>query len=309
MSSANINSSPAIIHIGDALSVMKSIPSNSIDLCVTSPPYFMQREYGHPDQYGCESTLDLYLKNQMDVFREVHRVLKKTGSVWVVLGDKYDSNQNLIGVPWRFAFAMQDEGWILRNDVIWNKGRALPESVTNRVSRCHEYVFHFSLEKKYYFDHEAIMVAGKESSIPKSVGKSRTPKTPYNYGKIDNKRYDEGLLDDLESGNPYLVRRRSVWDALVIPSDSTKYKHSATFPEKLIEPIILSSCPLGGIVLDPYGGSGTSVVVAQNKNRTGHMIEINPTYADTARKRIEANGHKVRIIHHQRTNLDPSGSG
>ena len=295
---SNDNLPIAKIHVGEALKVLETIPSNSVDLVVTSPPYYGNlRDYGHPDQYGCEPTLEMYLANQVRLFTEVYRVLKPTGNLWINIGDKLESKSgNLIGVPWKLAFALQEAGWILRNDIIWHKPNPVPESMKNRFSRQHEYFFHFTKTKKNFFDFEAVMVP------PKTIGQKiykRNPKIPTLKtagGMADNAKYSAKRIAMREAGLPELVRRKSVWTVNVQQNNSRKFNHNATYPEELIEPVVLSSCPVGGRVLDPYGGSGTTVVVAQKYRRHGHMIELNPDYAKTAKKRIEDNGYTAYLM-------------
>jgi len=288
--------SSAYIYVGQCLNVLRSMPSNSIDLCVTSPPYYGNlRDYGHPDQYGQEPTLDQYLANQVAVFREVRRVLKPSGNLWINIGDKYD-NGNLLGVPWKLAFAIQADGWILREDVIWNKTNPVPESVRTRTTRSHEYLFHFAKNTEHYFDVESIMMKGKLEALRKKPSTKPIVKRTTNGGDLSAGKYMIQLLSDIAAGKEYLVRKRSVWDVAPASHDSRAFGHNAMYPEALIEPIILSSCPKGGWVLDPFGGAGTSVAVANRLGRNGRMAELNPEFAQTSKSRIEALGSKVVVV-------------
>jgi len=294
---SNVSGTPsAYIYVGQCLSVLRSMPSNSIDLCVTSPPYFGNlRDYGHPDQYGQEPSIEAYLANQVAVFSEVRRVLKPSGNLWINIGDKYD-NGNLLGVPWKLAFALQADGWILREDVIWSKTNPVPESVRNRTTRSHEYLFHFTKSRDNYFDVEAIMVRGKPQSLPKSPSKATAQQLTTNGGDLRAGNYAKKLLENIAAGQEYLVRKRSVWDIAVAAHDSRRFGHNAMYPEALIEPIIASSCPMGGCVFDPYGGSGTSVAVANRLGRNGRMSELNPEFAKISKSRIESLGSKVVVV-------------
>lgn len=293
-----------MIIIGDALTELKSLKEKSVNCCVTSPPYFGLRDYGHNGQLGLESTPGEYVNNLLEVFREVSRVLKDDGTLWLNLGDSYAGNgghkdknnigdlqqsnsgslgnsyrspgsvglkpKDLIGIPWRVAFALQEDGWYLRQDIIWSKPNPMPESVKDRCTKAHEYIFLLSKSGKYYFDHEAV----KEPSVTKEVQKS--------YHNPDNKKYDgipherwKHQFDGRDWGTAGMRNKRSVW---TVPVRPYKGAHFATFPPDLIEPCVLAGCPQGGIVLDPFFGSGTVGEIAQKNDRDFIGIELNPEY-------------------------------
>ena len=275
----------------DCLEGLKLLDDNSIDCCVTSPPYYGLRDYGVDGQIGLENTLEEYIKNLVIVFREVKRVLKDEGTLWLNLGDSYAGSgkvpaslkpKDLIGVPWRVAFALQENGWYLRQDIIWHKPNAMPESVKDRPTKAHEYIFLFSKSKHYYYDYEAI----KEPCVN---GDPNPPKGSKGVlGNMHQGRRKQDLV-----GKPQYTgfnarykpreyrNKRSVW---TIPTKPFKEAHFATFPEKLIEPCILAGCPVGGIVLDPFMGSGTTAQVALELQRNFVGFELNPKYIEIAGK-------------------------
>tara|TARA_R110002110_G_scaffold22315_2_gene86909 strand:- start:2761 stop:3762 length:1002 start_codon:yes stop_codon:yes gene_type:complete len=315
---------------GNCLDTISKIKPNSINTCVTSPPYWGLRDYntgtwiggdpncphmrktkigkncitGHKnmfdqnnvvgdaffksecsicgairkdDQFGLEETPEEFVENLVQVFREVKRVLRDDGTVWLNLGDSYSSGgrttttnqtlrgnkdygvtrpkpsegikpKDLIGIPWRVAFALQADGWYLRQDIIWHKPNPMPESVKDRCTKSHEYIFLLSKNEKYYFNNEVIKT--QSSSYFSEDGKAN---------------------------------KRSVW---TVNTYSYKEAHFATFPKDLIEPCVLAGCPMGGTVLDPFGGSGTTAVVAEENNRNSVICELNPDYIKIAKKRI-----------------------
>ena len=314
------------IKIGDCRDVLKTLPDKSVDCCVTSPPYWGLRDYqtgtweggdsnclhmrttkiskntatGHKamaqqgnvvsdaiyktkcpkcgavrkdKQIGLEETPEEYTKNIVNVFREVKRVLKDDGTLWLNLGDTYSSGgratttnqtlrgdkdygvtrpasskgikpKDLIGIPWRVAFALQADGWYLRQDIIWHKPNPMPESVQDRCTKAHEYIFLLSKSKNYYYDNDAI----KEKSLM-----------------------------------PETKNKRSVW---TVPVKGYKEAHFAVFPTELIEPCILAGCPKNGTVLDPFGGSGTTALVADRLGRKSTIIELNKDYISIADNRL-----------------------
>jgi len=249
---------------------LKMADAKSIDCCVTSPPYFGLRDYGHTGQLGNEAEPEDFVKKLADIFDEVKRTLTDTGTAWVNLGDSYGAKKQLLGIPWRFAFAMQSRGWHLRQDIIWHKPNPMPESVTDRCTKAHEYIFLFSKQEKYFFDHEAIKEEATTIGRPRAFGAKE---------QVGTKRNDVGrMFEDDGTRN-----KRSVWSVNVQPY---KGQHFATFPEELIAPCILAGCPEGGTVLDPFGGAGTTGVVAQSHNRNAKLVELNPEYARLAYKRI-----------------------
>ncbi len=303
---------------GDSLSVLRKIPDNTIQTCVTSPPYFGLRDYGVDGQLGLENTVTEYVANLVKVFGEVKRVLKDDGTLWLNLGDSYagsgkgawkeknkqrhsyvpdpDSPQikksnefkpkDLMGIPWRVAFALQDDGWYLRSDIIWNKPNAMPESVTDRPTKAHEYIFLLSKNPNYYYDHEAI----KEPAIygTQDIRGSDGVIGPANRCKRDSKPSGSftGKYGDLAFRAIKDMRnKRSVWTVTTKPY---KEAHFATYPPDLIEPCILAGSRVNNTVLDPFFGSGTTGLVALQNNRNFIGIELNPDYIEIAKKRLSA---------------------
>lgn len=307
------------ILIGDCLEQLKQLPDESIDCCVTSPPYFGLRDYGDDRQIGLEESPEEYIQRLVSVFREVYRVLKKEGTLWVNIGDTYNSykgNKNannfdslyvghcnrparrahfgledkslklkdLIGIPWLLAFALRADGWYLRQDIIWNKPNCMPESVKDRCTRSHEYIFLLSKSPRYYFDYEAIQTIAKEeirkTDNPQFVGGRKrgsliqVPGDP-NHRKSTTRNYTP-------SGK---ANKRSVW---TISTQRYKDAHFAMFPEKLARECILAGCPAEGLVLDPFLGGGTTAAVAKKLGRNYIGIELNPDYASIAANRLES---------------------
>lgn len=312
----------ATIYCGDCTEVLKSLPDESVHCCVTSPPYFGLRDYGHEGQIGLEPSPAEYVARLVDVFREVRRVLRANGTAWVNLGDSYNAHpgqrkdsdragikqvtnigslgvgsrhisslkpKDLIGIPWRVAFALQEDGWWLRQDIIWAKPNPMPESVTDRCTKAHEYIFLLSKSERYYFDQEAI----KEPLARPEEGMRKTPAV---FGGRD--KFTEAKKQSrLHSGNEYtgtddgMRNRRSVWTVSTKPYSGA---HFATFPPDLIEPCILAGCPEGGTVLDPFLGSGTTAKVANEYKRKAIGIELNPEYLDLIQERTS--NLQVRLI-------------
>lgn len=277
-----------ILH-GDCIEQMQTLPDQSVNTCVTSPPYFGLRDYGHAGQIGLEQRAPEYVSKMVDVFREVWRVLRDDGVLFVNIGDTYAGfkdgkfpphsasngnqrgmpitgaphrskklleldgfkNKELMGIPWRFAFAMQDAGWYLRQEIIWAKPNYTPEKVRDRFVRSHEHIFLFSKRDRYWFDGDAVRVAadGGETKM-----------------------------------------RPDVWN---VPVSTYSGAHFATFPPDLIRPCILAGCPKDGTVLDPFGGSGTTAQVAIEEGRNAILCELNTDYIALARKRLE--GLQIRI--------------
>ena len=317
---------------GDCLTVLKSLEAESVNCCVTSPPYWGLRDYGHDGQLGLESTPEEYVAKMVEVFREVKRVLKDDGTLWLNLGDSYASTKegntngtagmvkqkagvndnttkrtipkdlkpkDLCGIPWRVAFALQADGWYLRQDIIWHKPNPMPESVTDRCTKSHEYIFLLSKLSQYYFDSEAI----KERSVcndprmvdgfvPKSVnGKhsidsqnsANRHKSAITPGQTPHGKALRRMSGESDPSYPYR-NKRSVWSVTTSPYSGA---HFATFPEELIEPCIRAGCPEGGTVLDPFFGAGTTGVVCKNYRREYLGIEINPEYVKIAEKRLD----------------------
>ena len=290
---------------GNCLDKLKELPAESVDTCITSPPYYNLRDYQQPGQIGLEDTFQEYIDNLVEVFEEVKRVLKPEGTLWLNLGDSYSSSptgsigkskkqksnmgshkdfkrnkilslpqKNLIGIPFRVAFALQAAGWYLRQDIIWHKPNPMPESVKDRCTKAHEYIFLLSKSPKYYFDNEAIK---EDAKFPDG------PNTPKSIKAVEGV-YSKNLQKI--GANPKR-NKRSVWTVTTKPY---KGAHFATFPMDLIEPCVLAGCPETGTVLDPFGGSGTTGIVASNLNRNAILVELNPEYIELAKQRIEKQG-------------------
>lgn len=304
------------ILIGDCRTLLDAMEPQSVHCCVTSPPYFGLRDYGVDGQLGLEATPDEFVEAMVEVFRSVRRVLRDDGTLWLNLGDSYAANhggapgdtigtdgyrrnnrrerkssgvpsglkpKDLIGIPWRVALALQADGWYLRQDIIWHKPNPMPESVRDRCTKAHEYIFMLSKSPRYYFDADAI----KE---PLARPDEATRRTPGKFGGA-NKHVEAGKQSRLHSGNEYVGtedgkrNKRSVWS---VSSKPFKGAHFATFPPDLIEPCILAGSPTGGTVLDPFGGAGTTGLVAKQHGRSAVLCELNPEYAAMARERIDA---------------------
>lgn len=293
----------------NCLTGLAKLESGTVDCCVTSPPYFGLRDYGTDEQIGLEETPDAFVQSLVEVFREVKRVLKDDGTLWLNLGDSYAmavrgkggngmqthnkgshlanrksiipnglKPKDLIGIPWRVAFALQADGWYLRQDIIWHKPNPMPESVTDRCTKAHEYIFLLSKSKQYYYDADAI----KEESAHYATD-ARADKGNIRYeGKrtIDKsgKNGQESFVTINETRN-----KRSVWTVTTKPYSGA---HFATFPQDLIEPCIKAGCRPDGIVLDPFMGAGTTAIVARKLNRNYIGYELNPEYIKIAERRI-----------------------
>lgn len=277
---------------GDCLQILKTIPDNSIECCVTSPPYYGLRDYGCEGQIGLETTPEEYIGKLVDVFREVYRVLKEDGVLWLNVGDSYAGNskgikrKELLGIPWRVAFALRQEGWYLRQDIIWHKPNAMPESVKDRCTKSHEYLFLMSKSERYYFDQEAIKepCVSNDKSSPRGSRGTFTPNSGRRNATVSdvnsNALYDKGMRN-----------RRSVWN---IPTQGYRGAHFATFPEKLAEPCVLSGTKRGGTVIDPFSGSATTGVVAIRNDRNYIGIEINPEYVKLSIDRLESEKGRIQ---------------
>lgn len=265
-----------IIEFGDCREIMIKWHKFGFksQMCVTSPPYFGLRNYGHDGQIGLEKTPEEYIAALVDVFRCVRNMLEDDGTLWLNLGDSYGSGKQLFGIPWRVALALQDDGWILRQDIIWNKPNPMPESVTDRCTKAHEYIFLLSKNERYFYDSESIKEPAKVSSKGirfggSKYGDSNDPKYATKSGNI-SKEYDK-------------ANKRSVWQVSTVPY---KGAHFATFPPALIEPCILAGSRPGDIVLDPFMGSGTTAMVAHNLGRQYMGCELNPEYESLQIKRL-----------------------
>jgi DNA modification methylase len=309
-------------HFGDCLEVLRTMPDGIVNTCVTSPPYFGLRDYGHAGQIGLEATPDEFIAKLVAVFREVRRVLRDDGTLWCNLGDSYAANRtyqvhntkgaaehtygkgskvpegikpkDLIGVPWMLAFALRADGWYLRQDIIWAKPNPMPESVTDRCTKSHEYIFMLSKAARYYYDGGAIKepaiyagIAGMDESGYKDAQAfaGKHAKEDKQRGHLRrhagfNERWDAMSREEQCSG---MRNKRSVWNVATKPY---KGAHFATFPTNLIEPCILAGAPAGGVVLDPFFGSGTTGQVAQSLGRKYIGIELNRDYEPLQAERL-----------------------
>ncbi|MEQ4198756.1 site-specific DNA-methyltransferase [Pseudomonas syringae] len=330
------------ILVGDCIDMMRTLPDESVHTCVTSPPYYGLRDYGIDDQIGLELTMPQFIQKLVVVFSEVRRVLTDDGTLWINIGDGYTSGnrgyraadkknparamavrpdtpeglkpKDLMGIPWRLAFALQDDGWYLRQDIIWNKPNPMPESVRDRCTKSHEYIFLLSKSKKYYFDQAAILEpcspnthARLSQDVQAQIGSERANGGAKSNGNMkatvrksngvgwghgtDSDQRQRGRVKDNESMNSALAimpterNKRSVW---TVATHSFKGAHFATFPPDLIRPCILAGAPRGGVVLDPFGGAGTTSLVSMQEGRRSIICELNPEYAALARARIDA---------------------
>jgi len=296
----------AQIIVGDAAKSLAKVEAGSVRTCVTSPPYWGLRDYGDAGQLGQEATPQEFVENLCQVFDEVRRVLADDGTVWVNLGDSYNGAapnrsgangfndgrtnrdkrfsvggvqglkpKDLVGIPWRFAFAMQDRGWYLRQDIIWAKPNPMPESVTDRCTKSHEYVFLFSKQPRYFFDHKAIQEPAIHSN-DRRAGKGRI--------QYDGKRQGkEGTGQEAFFSIKEFRNKRSVWNVGVARYEGA---HFAVYPPALIEPCIKAGSAEGDTVLDPFSGSGTTGAVALQNGRHYVGCELNPDYAALSEKRI-----------------------
>lgn len=308
-----------LIEFGDCREIMRrwSMLGFKVQTCVTSPPYFGLRDYGHPGQLGLEKSPDEYVANMVDVFRCVRDVLADDGTLWLNLGDSYAGyhgnknseaptsstngwtngyNENkrgdarpqdiglkpkdLLGIPWRVAFALQADGWYLRQDIIWHKPNPMPESVTDRCTKAHEYIFLLSKSERYFFDSDAMKEPATHAGKRVSLGDKSFSKGQAAGAGIAPS--GNGLADHYDV--PETRNRRSVWTVTTRPY---KGAHFATFPETLIEPCILAGAPPGGIVLDPFMGSGTTAAVAVKHGRQYLGCELNLDYGVLQQERLK----------------------
>lgn len=300
------------ILIGDCLELLRGMPDKSVQCCVTSPPYYGLRDYGVDGQIGLEETPAEFVARLVAVFEEVRRVLRDDGTCWVNMGDSYGAEKQLLMMPARLAMALQDAGWYLRQDIIWNKPNPMPESVRDRCTKSHEYIFLLSKKRKYYFDQDAITepltqssvdrlaqagweeqqgsdrVPGKTNGAMKAVGGLRSKRNSFSretkatageHGQTAQHRPGRDDIDYDQSRN-----KRSVW---TVATARFKGAHFATFPPDLIRPCIQAGSPRGGIVLDPFGGAGTTGLVAMQEGRRSILCELNPEYAALAQARLD----------------------
>tara|TARA_A100001011_G_scaffold381394_1_gene449872 strand:- start:370 stop:1293 length:924 start_codon:yes stop_codon:yes gene_type:complete len=297
-----------IIHVGDNIFHLTNIPDASVDMCVTSPPYYNLRDYKNSNQIGAENNVNDFVENLCKVFDEVKRILKPTGSCWVNIGDTYDKKR-LLQVPSRFEIAMCDRGWHLRNEIIWSKPNPQPISSKDRFWGNHEKFFWFVKDvKKYYFNRDPILVPQAEISIRRMFSKNNMDKRK-DFNASDKEgfgisssnqdkhyaRMREEMGIDKEFNYEELVKSgkcptRPEFDTWDIPSVTYKGAHFAVYPPELIEKPILSCCPEQGIVIDPFMGSGTTGEVAKLNNRRYIGLELNTEYAILANERISKVG-------------------
>jgi len=339
---------------GDCREVLRSLPDESVHCVVSSPPYFGLRDYGVAGQIGLEPSPGEFVDELVAVFREVRRVLRADGTCWINLGDSYANDgkwggqtggkhvkalhdspigrtkrhtglkaKDLIGVPWMVAFAMRADGWYLRQDIIWAKPNPMPESVRDRCTKAHEYLFLISKSERYYYDSVAIREpasdTGRENgrdgreedqrarppgSRPRTLArldytaprKIKVPggwdRGPGAHGTIHRDGRTSAEYQEVEVAGGR--NKRSVWEIATNPFPQA---HFATFPPALIEPCILAGCPAGGTVLDPFGGAGTTGMVADRLGRNAILIELNPEYAAIAERRIKGDAGMFASVH------------
>ena len=303
----------------DALAALRELPDGCVNLCVTSPPYYGLRDYGVDGQIGTEESPQAYICRLVEVFREVRRVLTDDGTLWLNIADSYAGSgkgiwkgatektdcknnyradttaaihgmpvvwdgikaKDMIGIPWMLAFALRADGWYLRSDIIWNKTNGLPENVKDRPTKSYEHIFLLTKSPKYYYDAEAIA----EPIQPCSIAR-------YERGRSDHTKYkgfngNQSINEKRERGqecNKLTRNKRDVWN---LSTNSYRMDgHFAMFPERLVEPCILAGCPVGGVVLDPFFGSGTTGAVAKRLGRQYIGIDLNPAYCRAAEDRI-----------------------
>lgn len=276
-----------VILCGDARELLPNLPAATVDAIVTSPPYYLQRDYDDPRQVGLETTPEAYVNSLAGILDEARRVLRDTGTLWLNLGDKYE-NKMLLGMPWRVAFALAERGWLLRADIIWHKPNAMPNPVRSRPTTDHEYLFLFSKSTEYYYDADAIREphvtfsgASRMRGGRKHFGqRNGTPEQGKNSGSsnLHDGRWDQAF-------HPLGRNRRTVWS---VPLGKFRQAHFAVFPPQLVEPCIKAGCPDGGIVLDPFFGAGTVGLVASELGRRYLGIELNPEYVQIAQARLAA---------------------
>jgi len=306
-----------VILLGDVRDTLRTVADGSVQCVVTSPPYWGLRDYGHDGQIGLEQTPDEYVAEMVAVFREIRRVLADDGVLWLNLGDSYNGSggnhqphhkndagfqgkigaekhkgqgrniselkpKDLVGIPWRVAFALQADGWWLRQDIIWHKPNPMPEPVTDRCTKAHEYMFMLTKSARYYFDNKAIKEPIAESSLKRAeygwdCDRPSTKNASMGGEGIHVEKMGTRFV------NPDGRNKRSVW---TVPTRPFKGAHFATFPPQLIEPCILATSREGDTVLDPFFGAGTTGLVAQRHNRRWIGCELNPEYAKLAEERI-----------------------
>lgn len=301
------------IHTGNCLDILPTMEAGSVNCCVTSPPYFGLRDYGDDEQIGLEETPEAFVESLVNVFREVKRVLADDGTLWLNLGDSYSSGgrttttvqtirgdcgdgakkatvcrppvidgikpKDLIGIPWRVALALQADGWYLRQDIIWSKPNPMPESVTDRCTKAHEYIFLLSKSPKYFYNADAVKEEASTNGERPTLEERYAKGEPKRHGLAGAGACGAGGFGVSDKGTR---NKRSVWEVTTKPYSGA---HFATFPPDLIKPCVLAGCPTGGTVLDPFGGSGTTGMVALELGRNAELIELNPDYVDIIEER------------------------
>ena len=312
-----------VIEFGDCRETMRRWANEGVkaQTCVTSPPYYGLRDYGRDGQIGLEETPEEYIDAMVEVFRCVRDVLADDGTVWLNIGDSYYNyrpgkgqalvkqsvanndqdlpqtcarrgnkleglkEKDLIGIPWMLAFALRADGWYLRQDIIWSKPNPMPESVQDRCTKSHEYIFLLSKSQKYHFDHEAIREKGEMTAEDSAGSVQRDTRETHGVGGGNSgiNKAKQKLAEELATLGYSTRNKRSVWTVQTKPF---KGAHFATFPQELIEPCILAGAPVGGIVLDPFMGSGTTAQVAQNLGRQYIGCELNTDYKPLQEKRV-----------------------
>lgn len=261
---------------GDCLSVLNTLPEQSFYSCITSPPYLNLRDYQMDGQIGREASAELYIAKLVEVFRAVRRVLRADGSLWLVLGDCYGQDKNRLLIPPRVALALQADGWYLRDECVWQKPRCTPTPIKDRTCASHEMIYMLTKQpKNYYYDYLAIEEPAKYAGAVKDYSAG----TQKNVGNVTKAPGSVSRIITVRETR----RKRSVWS---ISPEPLKIKHWGSFPTKLIEPCILAGCPTGGSVLDPFGGVGTTGLVADRLGRHATLIELNPDYIALARERL-----------------------
>jgi len=322
------------LFVGDCIESLSKMEDQSVNCCVTSPPYYGLRDYGVDGQIGLEESQDDFIDRLVAVFRQVRRVLRDDGTLWINMGDSYASRPNgvgsvrripqlpdsvkvkdMLGIPWMLAFALRSDGWYLRQDIIWHKPNPMPESVRDRCTKAHEYIFLLSKSPRYFFDHEAM----KEPAIGNAPGnRQHRGAAEYEDGdehhrtksgfiayaervrsKRDSFKRDGSKREQVIPGQTVGTHRpdrdESAWDTDMrnrrdvwsVATRGFSGAHFATFPPALIEPCILAGCPVGGTVLDPFAGSGTTAGVAVAHDRHAVLCELNNSYASMTPRRVE----------------------
>lgn len=300
--SAYYDSDDVQLHHGDALEVARTLPDGLARTIVTSPPYFGLRDYGEDEQIGAEASVGEYVARMVGLFRELRRVLADDGTLWMNLGDSYSGDgrtgrndaawkggpermanatsrdlpaKNLIGIPWRVALALQDDGWILRSDIIWAKPNPMPESVTDRPTKSHEYLFLFAKSPRYYYDADSIREPHTDKALYQQEVARRNPHRPGKAAGAPGQSKQSGMAAGLRELNALGANKRTVWTVPTVPFPGS---HFAVYPPELIRPCIRAGSEPGDIVLDPFSGSGTTGAVATFEGRKYIGIDLNRDY-------------------------------